>query len=459
MSFRTILVGLMAAVCGVSATAGVMMMMSNRPAVTPVEKRSATSIVVAKVNLDIGQKIQANMVTTMEWFGESLPAKAINDVEQVLDKYVLTSISQGDLVLAEKIGDTVTTLLPADGMRAFAIDAKQVSTNVGRNLVTGNRVDIVWQTSGKLEKDLDPVSIFLLQNVKVLAVSESQGAGDFGNRSVTLEVTPRMVQDLAFSQTFGTLSLSIRNPNDDEGVDPIETVNFSNLLAQYRAESMKQAKPSEPELSAWETVLRTITQRLDGIENRLSRPEPELPAARLAISRIEKGMRAITIQTPTESAGLAGLLEAGDRVDLHLTLSDRHTQVSQATRRGRESAIPTETLIENIEVLAVDTNLMASEHDGERNMSRSVTLIVKEEMQQDIARAERLGSLTLTLRGFQDREPGPPRTVLTVNDFVARYLPNSENAVVREATTPRIRTYRGHSVQEVQFAVSHPTGF
>jgi Flp pilus assembly protein CpaB len=216
---------------------------------------------------------------------------------------------------------------------------------------------------------------------------------------------------------------------------------------------LKAAKAKAP--PAWDTALAAIVNRINSMEGLLrEKPGKATPPTpkRDTLERIGAGMRAITIQTPNESSGVAGLLEPGDRVDLQLTLANKHLLIP-SIQSGPLSHAPSETLIENIEVLAVDSNLYRAEGDEGGKMSRSVTLIVFEEMIESIARAHELGKLTLTLRGKADSQDLKPRAVLNIDEFVARHMPaepklNDEIVVLPPVT---IRTLRGPSVKVLPF--------
>jgi pilus assembly protein CpaB len=452
MSFRTIIVGILAAFCGICATVGVMTMKSGTTLNQPIQM---TKVVVAKTDIDMGQKIAANVIDTIDWKSEQLPPGAFTSKEEVIDKYCTAALVAGEVLTKARFDDNPTTLVLGNGMRAYAIDAIAESTNVGGNLVAGNRVDIIWQTNGKIQGEIDPITVRLLQNVKILAVgrvqTESVNTSNLP-RSLTLEVRPKMDEDLAFAQSYGTLTLSVRNPGDNEGIEPIQLVRFKDLLANLEA---KAKEPTAP--TAWEKFSEVIANRVSSLEHQLSKPIEKSPqhSDRETLNRIAKGMRAITIQTPSESTGLAGLLEPGDRVDLQLTVARK---MELLPTNALSNQFPSETLIENIEVLAVDSRVFSEDNgEGEKKMGESVTLIVLKSMIEDIAKASQLGSLSLTLRGVADSESSPPRVVMRVDQFVAKHLPAPlepfTNSIL--ASTPvKIRTLRGPAVQEMPFAIS-----
>jgi Flp pilus assembly protein CpaB len=258
--------------------------------------------------------------------------------------------------------------------------------------------------------------------------------------------------DLNFAQKNGTLSLSVRHPDDNAGVEPIEETNLQTLFAKIEEERRlaeeAKSKPQPP--TAWETIAKTISSRIDDLEKQLAKPVEQPQPKRVAVERIGKGMRAISIETPSESTGVAGLLEPGDRVDLHLTLSKQSRLAERIFSFDQQAAMPTERLIENIEVLAVDTNLEPQGEGEKKSMSRSVTVIVVDGMDRDITRAQEMGTLTLVLRGKEDSEPGVPRTLMTLDDFVTRYEPRL--SVVKTPDSILVRTYRGQVADDVTFS-------
>lgn len=450
MTFRTILVGLLAAFCATFATVGFMVMYFNRPTQAAVE--TSKHLIVAKVDLELGQEIQENMLSKVEWFSDELPAGAFAETETIVGKFVTIPMVGGETIMARKIAETATNLQCGEGMRAIAIEVKSVSTSVGQNLLPGNRVDIIWQSNNRLPADIDPFALRILQNVKILSVGDVKNGAQ--GKSITLEVTPKMDENLIYAQSCGTLALSLLNPNDSEGVDPVEAVNLKTLLDEKR-QSLEQ--PPVPPTPAWESPFNELLAQFSQLKTDLEQNpvEPTVPEEkRTAFDKIAKGMRAITIRTPDESSGVAGLLQPGDRVDLHFSLNDKAKVDERSYRQFGTKLAAVCTMIENIEVLAVDTQLYESDDAERKEMSQSVTLVVPEAMQHEIARAERLGSITLSLRGKEDRVDGPPRMLMSVDEFMAQNIPLPK-APVQQDSPMKIRTYRGSSFSEV---VLYPLG-
>ncbi|MDQ4087645.1 MAG: Flp pilus assembly protein CpaB [Pseudomonadota bacterium] len=108
------------------------------------------------------------------------------------------------------------------------------------------------------------------------------------------------------------------------------------------------------------------------------------------------GMRAVTVAV-SETSGVAGFVFPGDRVDLVLT------QEVGAGGEGSPLRV-SETIIRNIRVLAVDQRINARDENGNqvaRNVS-TVTFEATPKIAEKIAVAQRIGSLSLSLRSLAD---------------------------------------------------------
>jgi pilus assembly protein CpaB len=115
-------------------------------------------------------------------------------------------------------------------------------------------------------------------------------------------------------------------------------------------------------------------------------------------SMIPHGMRAFTIQTPSFSSSLAGLIQPGDRVDVLLT-------ITPSGSRGDDDAA-TSTLLQNLELLAVHTTVEAEvDAKVDPNGTRSVTLLVTPRQAAILDLGQNKGTLHLSLRNGRDEAP------------------------------------------------------
>jgi pilus assembly protein CpaB len=168
------------------------------------------------------------------------------------------------------------------------------------------------------------------------------------------------------------------------------------------------------ELRAWPKDLvpeGAITSLEDVLDRSVSIPfvkgEPVLEsklaapgAGRGMAALIPSGMRAVTIQTPNVATGMAGFILPGDRVDVLVTLSSAGFDDSSG-------GAGTTTLLQNVEILAVDQRIQApSENLVDPRELRSVTLLVTPAEAARLDLGQNKGTLSLTLRNPADTELG-----------------------------------------------------
>ncbi len=152
---------------------------------------------------------------------------------------------------------------------------------------------------------------------------------------------------------------------------------------------------------------------------------------------IPANMRAYTITTSNVAAGVAGLIFPGNKVDVLLTVTANTFGIgSESTPMDPTGGGSTTTLLQNVEVLAVDQALEAPSASTAPGAVkgpdlRSVTLLVKPLQAQMLRLGESKGSLHLSLRSQDDQsDPHTEPTVLADLRF-ARHDPNEPTALER----------------------------
>jgi pilus assembly protein CpaB len=137
------------------------------------------------------------------------------------------------------------------------------------------------------------------------------------------------------------------------------------------------------------------------------------------------GMRAVSTEISPET-GAGGFILPNDRVDVLLSKHEKNPD-----RTGPADVVNSEIILPNIRVLAIDQ--APKEKDGQNTVvGKTVTLELKPEQTETLARARQSGTLSLALRSIADLN-----TVETKSDD----------------QTPK----RGESVNIVRFGVSSPT--
>jgi pilus assembly protein CpaB len=136
------------------------------------------------------------------------------------------------------------------------------------------------------------------------------------------------------------------------------------------------------------------------------------------------GMRAISTEISPET-GAGGFILPNDRVDVILSKREKNPD-----QKGSPDLVNSEVILSNIRVLAIDQ--APKEKDGQNTVvGKTVTLELKPEQTETLARARQSGTLSLALRSIADLN------------------------VAEKPSDDRIK--RGDSINVVRYGVSSPT--
>jgi pilus assembly protein CpaB len=224
MSLRTVLVIVLALMCGGSAAVGINTFRHQAPASANPE---LVSVVVAATDIARGSTISADSVTTRDYPKDLVPPGALTNQSDAVERVAFNALLKGEPVVDAKLaakgaGRGLAALIPV-GMRAFTIQTTSVVSGVAGFILPGNRVDVLLTVSsqgGANDQTGGGTTIILLQNVEVLAVDQRlQAPAENKNnlkelQSVTLLVTPDEAQKLDLGQNKGVLHLTLRHPDD-----------------------------------------------------------------------------------------------------------------------------------------------------------------------------------------------------------------------------------------------------
>jgi pilus assembly protein CpaB len=109
------------------------------------------------------------------------------------------------------------------------------------------------------------------------------------------------------------------------------------------------------------------------------------------------GMRAISTDISPET-GAGGFILPNDRVDVILSKRDKGQE-----RGGTPDTVNAEIILSNVRVLAIDQ--APKEKDGETTvLGKTVTLELRPEQAETLARARQSGTLSLALRSLVDAD-------------------------------------------------------
>ena len=227
MKPKTMILMVVAVVCGLAASYMTSRVLADRNQPTGPEEEKVT-VLVAKQKIPHGTLItdpQKYFVEKTFAKGEE-PRKAIKSWDQLKGKRLNKPVSEEQFITSEELLDPkafggIEYLLP-QGMRAIAIKVNSASVVAGF-VLPNSRVDVV-QT---LRYGENSVTQTILQNMLVLATDAIKDRpDDKGNilaSTVTLAAKPEDAQKLRLAEAVGDLSLSLRGAEDQTIVNLKET--------------------------------------------------------------------------------------------------------------------------------------------------------------------------------------------------------------------------------------------
>jgi len=206
-----------------------------RPVVAPAAE---DSFVVATHPLPAGRMLDGTCVTLRKIAHGRGPEDGFADPALVVGRTAIVPIHEGQALIPALLaplgsGMALASHLPA-GKRAVAISVTNYAGLEGV-LYPGSRVDVIaaFRTLTG-DPPPPPVAVTLLENVSVLGVEHDmvsstpeakttkqaeQEMASGRARRVTLEVDTKQAKALELAQDMGTLSLALRNPDDQTPTD------------------------------------------------------------------------------------------------------------------------------------------------------------------------------------------------------------------------------------------------
>lgn len=218
----------------------------NQNAADLARARAAVHVVptvkvyVATKKLKYGDVLTKKDVGTIAWPKHAVPASAFTDYKVLFpagdgtQRIVLRDMDKFEPILnvaVTKPGqDAGITSRLSPGMRAFAIRV-DVASGVSGFLKPEDHVDVYW--TGRSPQGHTDITRLIDRGVKVIAINQTTNASSSTTaiiaRTVTVEVTPQQVANLAQAQATGKLALSLVGARDSTVASAVE-VNQNSLL-------------------------------------------------------------------------------------------------------------------------------------------------------------------------------------------------------------------------------------
>jgi len=266
MKIRVLLLfglGLGAALCASVLVAS--LSAGRRPEVAKdAADQTPVQILIAARALPAMTIIDADAISTKTVAQSQVPEDHLVDPVQVLGKVLAMPVVEGQpmtksCLVTDGAGPQLASVLP-EGMRAVSLSLPDWSGLAGL-LYPGSLVDVIvtLKIHSKQRHGTEAVSTTLLQNIQVLATEDqsvvsAEKADPKRNRlrsskhlQVTLMVTAKEAEALQLAVKHGSVSLAMRNPNDDA---PIDVSQGRTLLSRLSEDFLAHLVDPEDELSS-----------------------------------------------------------------------------------------------------------------------------------------------------------------------------------------------------------------
>jgi len=248
-----------AVLCGVLGVMLVTRYLANVQAYT----RDLGNVVVAKVEIPLGEKIAEEQLMLAPIPNGSAPEGAFRKISEVAGRVAITPIGVREPVTSiklapEGIGGGLSAVIP-EGYRAMTVKVDDV-VGVSGFVMPGSYVDVVAVIVPPAQQNIQsqgPISKIVLQHIKVLASGPKLDSPDnqrepTNAKAVTLQVTPEQAEKLVLAANEGKLQLVMRNYSDQEpsqtrGVDKRKLLTDESVIDEPApAPKPVKTKPAAP---------------------------------------------------------------------------------------------------------------------------------------------------------------------------------------------------------------------
>lgn len=261
MNGKSIMMLVLAVVLGLGAMIATRRVLS-KPAAAQEETQE---VLVATRDFKEEEMITAEMVKGVRMPKSAIPAGAFASFKEIEDRWVKTSLLEGDPVVEKRLGPKgsppgLVAKIPK-GMRAFAVEVNEQS-GVSGFILPGHHVDVVRFDANERSQHARGETI--LQNVLVLASGQTFTRADekaVQSRTVTLALAPEQVDTVVAAKAKGPLSLALRGVNDNDVLERPKPAPVVDEAAKAQAEKLQ----------------REIAELKQALAKKLAEPPPAPP--------------------------------------------------------------------------------------------------------------------------------------------------------------------------------------
>lgn len=217
------------------------------PATVEIARIETVNVVLARTDMTVGSALAPQQLRTVEWPKEYAPRGSFTSEEQLEGRVLRHALADGEPILEPSllpIGSEagLVSVIEATS-RAVSVKVDPI-IGVAGFVNPGTRVDVLATLRDLGTAKKIPYTKVVLQDVRVLAIDQKMETAQNGEPElvsvVTLEVTPKQAEELAYSAHEGRLQLALRSPGDREIIKTIG-VSASDLLARPRARAIRKS--------------------------------------------------------------------------------------------------------------------------------------------------------------------------------------------------------------------------
>ncbi|HEX8421779.1 MAG TPA: Flp pilus assembly protein CpaB, partial [Pyrinomonadaceae bacterium] len=253
---------------------------------TQAYAKNLNSVVVAKIDIQPGEKIIAEQLQSVQFPSTAMPDGTFDSMDKLVGRVAVVQIAAREPVTDFKLAPEgsaggLSAVIP-EGYRAMTVKVDDV-VGISGFVMPGALVDVVVVINPVEQNgQQNPISKIVLQNIKVLANGQNidrpkNDREPESVKAVTLHVLPEQAEKLALASSEGKLQLVMRN-SVDQGDEQTLGVDKRVLLGGERAKpvpeagSLKSEQPAQPAAPA--PVMRRYP-RADNSRSSHSAPAPQ----------------------------------------------------------------------------------------------------------------------------------------------------------------------------------------
>lgn len=185
---------------------------------------ASNKVVVAAVDIELGSRVNPQMLSLVDWPSGSLPAGSFKDAKSLEDRVVKVGVLRGEAILEGKLAPVGTqgglSAVIASGKRAMTVRVNDV-VGVAGFALPGNYVDVMVNAQQDKNRGEEgrQISKTVLEKVLVLAVAQEANRDDTKPKvvsAVTLELSLEDSEKLDLARSVGNPLAGAAQPDGQD---------------------------------------------------------------------------------------------------------------------------------------------------------------------------------------------------------------------------------------------------